>query len=82
MEKHSAQQWLDQYGDVWIKGDPEQTTPLFTKTASYRETPFDEAMVGQDAIRQYWQEGAADTQENVEFSSQVWAMDGDIAVAG
>ncbi|MEP3636729.1 MAG: nuclear transport factor 2 family protein [Paracoccaceae bacterium] len=82
MEKREIQQWLDQYGDAWIKGNPEQIIPLFTKTASYRETPFDQAMVGQDAIRRYWQGGAADAQENVEFSSEVWAVDGDTAVAG
>lgn len=82
MEKREIQQWLDQYGAAWIKGDPRKIVSLFTETASYRETPFDEAMVGHDAIRRYWQEGAADAQENVEFSSQVWAVDGETAIAG
>ena len=82
MNKIEIQSWLDAYGDAWEKGDPEQIAPLFTETASYRETPFDEAMDGTDAIRRYWQEGAADSQENVEFSSQVWAVDAETAVAG
>ncbi|WP_166433986.1 nuclear transport factor 2 family protein [Roseovarius spongiae] len=82
MEKRDIQQWLDHYGEAWIKGDPEQITTLFTETASYRETPFDDALIGRDAIKSYWQEGAADAQENVEFSSQVWAVDSATAVAG
>lgn len=82
MEKRDIEQWLNQYGDAWIKGDPELIAPLFTETASYRETPFDEAMIGREAIKRYWQEGAADAQENVEFSSQVWAVDAETAVAG
>ena len=82
MDKRDIQQWLDNYGEAWIKGDPEKVVPLFTETASYRETPFDEAMIGQDAIKQYWQKGAADAQDNVEFSSQVWAVDAETAVAG
>lgn len=82
MDKQDVQHWLDRYGDAWTKGDPEKIVPLFTETASYRETPFDEAMRGREAIKRYWQEGAADAQEHVEFSSQVWAVDGDTAVAG
>ncbi len=47
-----------------------------------RKTPFDDAMIGREAIKNYWQEGAADAQENVKFSSQVWAFDAISAVAG
>lgn len=82
MNKIEIQGWLDAYGDAWENGDPEQIAPMFTETARYRETPFDEPMHGRDAIKVYWQEGAADAQENVEFSSRVWAVDADTAVAG
>ncbi len=82
MDKIEIQGWLDGYGAAWENGDPEQIAPMFTETASYRETPFDEPMLGRDAIKAYWQEGAADAQENLEFSSQVWAVDADTAVAG
>lgn len=39
-------------------------------------------MKGSDAIADYWQEGAVDAQENVKFSSLVWAINGMTAVAG
>ena len=47
---------------------------LFSETASYRETPLDAPMRGRREIREYWQNNAADAQEDVEFASQVWAV--------
>ncbi|MEM7068152.1 MAG: nuclear transport factor 2 family protein [Pseudomonadota bacterium] len=82
MKKHDVQNWLDEYGKAWIDGDPEQIVKLFVDGASYRETPFDESMKGLEEIRQYWQDGAADAQEDVKFASQVWAIDDYVAIAG
>ncbi len=82
MNKLLIQQWLDLYGAAWERGDPDELVCLFSQTAVYRETPFDDPMVGSAVIRQYWQEGAADAQENVKFTSQVWTVDGSKAVAG
>ncbi|MFP7672830.1 nuclear transport factor 2 family protein [Marivita sp. S0852] len=82
MDKQDIQDWLDQYGQAWVEGDPQQIVGLFTNDATYQETPFVEAMVGHAAIKKYWQEGASDAQEDVEFTSKVWAVDGDTAVAG
>ncbi len=76
-----VQIWLDAYGKAWIEGDPDKLVTLFTDDALYQETPFDEPMVGKEAIRAYWQEGAADAQEDVSFSSKVWALDDMYAVA-
>ena len=42
----------------------------------------DEPVRGRREIQEYWQHGAADAQENVEFASQVWAVDNDTAIAG
>ena len=38
---------------------------LFTVDGTYHEMPFDEPMFGADAIRQYWTEGAKDSQESI-----------------
>ncbi len=82
MQKPAIQNWLDRYGQAWVDGDPDQITALFDENASYGETPFDHSMVGLRAIRQYWQEGAADSQRDVVFSSELWAVDGTVAIAG
>ena len=73
MIEQDVQNWLNEYGRAWVDGDPDRVVTLFSNTATYRETPFDEPMRGRREIREYWQNGAADAQENVEFASQVWA---------
>lgn len=82
MTEQEVQNWLDEYGWAWVNGDPDQVVALFSDTAVYRETPFVDPMRGRHEIREYWQSGAADAQENVEFASQVWAVKNDAAIAG
>ena len=82
MTEDDVQDWLDEYGRAWINGDPDHVVTLFSDTATYRETPFGDPMRGRDEIREYWQNGAAETQEDVEFASQVWAIKDDTAIAG
>ena len=82
MTEQHVQDWLDEYGRAWVDGDPDRVVALFSATAIYRETPFDDAMRGLHAIREYWQSGAADAQKYVEFASQVWAVTHDTAIAG
>ena len=82
MTKQDVQKWLDEYGRAWVNGDPDLVVTLFSDTATYRETPFENPMRGRHEIREYWQSNAADAQENVEFASQVWAVRYDTAIAG
>ena len=82
MTDQDVQDWLDAYGRAWVDGDPDQIVALFSDTAVYRETPFDDPMRGRQEIREYWQNGAADALENIEFASQVWAVRNDTAIAG
>ena len=82
MTEQDVHDWLAEYGRAWVDGDPGRVVMLFSDTATYRETPFDKPMRGRREIREYWQKGAADAQENVEFMSQVWAVVDDTAIAG
>ncbi|MXY15081.1 MAG: nuclear transport factor 2 family protein [Proteobacteria bacterium] len=82
MTEQDVQDWLDAYGQAWVEGDADQAAALFSDIATYRETPFDDAMRGRGEIREYWQKNAADAQIDVEFSSQVWAVNDDTAIAG
>jgi len=73
--------WLHRYGEAWIAGDPQAALKLFTDDAAYYETPFEPPMVGSDAIRRYWTEGAQDSQRNVTFAAQPIGFGGDTAYA-
>ena len=82
MTEQDVQRWLDEYGHAWVDGDPGLVVRLFSDTATYRETPFDDPMKGRAEIREYWQTNAVDAQEDVEFASQIWAVRNDTAIAG
>jgi len=76
----SFQLWLDAYGRAWEQGDAAAVVALFGPDTAYYETPFDPPMLGRDAIRDYWQAGAADAQRDVVFAYTILSA-GDPAVA-
>lgn len=73
--------WLDAYGEAWIEGNPTQIVGLFDADARYHVTPFDEPLVGHEAIRRYWEAGPRDAHQYVRFSHDVIAVAGEIGVA-
>lgn len=82
MTVEEAKHWLHAYGQAWVEGDPSAVVRLFHPDAEYRETPFSEVMRGSEEIRRYWQEGAADSQEDVTFSYDIWSVSGNEVHAG
>lgn len=51
-------EWLESYGRASAENDAAASSELFTLDARYYESPFDEPMVGREAIFQYWSKGA------------------------
>jgi uncharacterized protein (TIGR02246 family) len=72
--------WLAKYERAWETRDADQAAQLFTETATYRETPFDEPMTGRAAIESYWTSVTAD-QRAIDFESDVIAVQGNVGVA-
>ena len=56
-------EWIRRYKTAWEEADEEAVAALFTEGASYRSQIFREAMVGRDAIRDYWRRGAGTQRE-------------------
>lgn len=73
--------WLRRYGEAWIDRDPAAAVRLFTDDAAYHETPFDPPMLGSEAIRRYWADGAQASQRDVTFSAQAVGVDAQIGYA-
>lgn len=69
MELDDFRQWLDRYGKAWVGGDPEAAVQLFSAAAAYHELPFEAPMVGTEAIRRYWTDGAKNGQADVRFEA-------------
>ena len=67
---HEFENWLGEYGAAWQPGNAQAAIELFTDDAKYYESPFDDPMIGKDAIRRYWSEGAGESQKDVRFSHE------------
>jgi hypothetical protein len=65
--------WLERYGQAWIKRDPKAAVELFAPDARYYETPFDAPLVGLAGIWQYWQQ-VPQSQESISFQATPLAI--------
>jgi uncharacterized protein (TIGR02246 family) len=72
--------WLASYGKAWETRDADLAARIFSPDATYHEMPFDAPKAGRAAIREYWAGVTAD-QRDVQFESDVIAVDGNAGVA-
>lgn len=72
--------WLDSYGDAWESRDADSAANLFSEQSSYRVTPYEEAHLGPDGVREYWA-GVTENQRNVRFESQPLSISGNTGIA-
>jgi hypothetical protein len=54
MTPDDVQSWLDRYVQAWRSYDREQIKALFSLDASYKYHPWDEPLMGADAIADDW----------------------------
>jgi ketosteroid isomerase-like protein len=76
----TAGELLETFGRAWQTFDGDLIVSLFTEDAEYHEDPFGSPMVGHNAIRAYWLDGASTT-EQVEFTAERHWMSGDVVLA-
>jgi hypothetical protein len=88
MDNVSAQAWLDRYVAAWLTYDPAAIGDLFSADVTYRYHPYDEPVVGRDAVVASWL-GADDSADastrdapgTYDASYTPYAIDGDAVVA-
>jgi hypothetical protein len=83
MKKLKIQQfaeWLDTYGRASKENDPQASADLFSLDARYYETPFDEPLIGRDAIYQYWSQGARALKDK-ENSYEIFSVKDNLGIA-
>ena len=51
----TVQQWVDEYADAWRERDAEEAAALFREDSSYRSHPLQEAHLGSEGVRSYWE---------------------------
>ena len=54
MNRDSAQAWLDSYVAAWLSYDESDIRALFAEEIAYRYHPYDEPIVGREAVVASW----------------------------
>lgn len=75
----TAGELLELFGRAWQTFDGDLIVSLFTEDAEYHEDPFGSPMVGHNAIRAYWLDGA-NTTGQVEFTVERHWVSGDVVL--
>lgn len=73
-------EWIEMYGKASKENDARASSELFAMDARYYETPFDEPMVGHEAIYQYWLKGAK-TLKDKESCYEILAIKENLGIA-
>jgi ketosteroid isomerase-like protein len=88
MDRSLAQAWLDRYVAAWTSYDADAIGALFADDVAYRYHPYDEPVVGRDAVVASWlgdsSSDSASTRDEpgtFEATYSPVAVDGDTVVA-
>lgn len=83
MTREDVQRWLDRYIEAWRANEPGPIRSLFTDDVVYRWRPYDSypAAHGIDAVIEAWLGETRDEPEAWVAAYEVYAVDGDRAVA-
>ena len=54
MDHAAAQDWLDRYVAAWLTYEPDLIADLFAEDVAYRYHPYDEPVLGRDAVVSSW----------------------------
>lgn len=71
---------LEAFGRAWETFDGDLITSLFSEDGEYHHDPFLAPLVGHNAIRAYWLDGARTT-DQVEFTAERHWVSGDTVLA-
>jgi hypothetical protein len=88
VDRDAAQDWLDRYVAAWLSYEPEAIGALFSDDVAYRYHPYDEPIVGRDAVVASWlgesetdDASSRDAPGTYEAAYSPVAVDGDVVVA-
>jgi ketosteroid isomerase-like protein len=72
--------WLADYEAAWRAPGTEGLAEIFAADATYRQAPYEEPVVGLDAIRRMWDEERDGPDETFTMATDIVAVDGPTAV--
>jgi len=88
VDRTDAQAWLDRYVAAWLSYDADDIASLFTEDVLYRYHPYDDPIVGREAVVASWlgeanSDGASTRDAPGTYAAQYEpvAVDGEVVVA-
>jgi uncharacterized protein (TIGR02246 family) len=81
MTRDEVDAWIARYELAWRSPGTENLLQLFTEDAVYLQSPYGDPVVGLEEIAAMWDRERAGPHEVFDMKSEVFAMDGDRAVA-
>lgn len=88
MDHQNARDWLDRYVEAWMSYDPDDISRLFSENVAYRYHPYDEPILGRDAVVASWLGESASPDSSTRDAPGTYdaeyspvAVDGDTVVA-
>lgn len=73
-------EWLAAYSRAAAEDDPDASAALFADDARYFESPFDEPLIGHEAIYRYWAAGARDLTDR-QATHEILAVRDNVGIA-
>jgi len=79
-DRATVSRWLAGYEAAWRAPGTEDLAGLFTSEATYLQSPYDQPVVGLDAIGRMWEEEREGPDEVFTLAMEILAVDGPVAV--
>jgi ketosteroid isomerase-like protein len=80
MERPAVERWVEGYERAWRSPGTDALAELFTPDVFYRVSPWAERLPGLDQLAAFWEAGRDGPDEEFTMTSEVVAVDGDVAV--
>ena len=81
MTGDEVEDWIRRYERAWRSPGTDALRELFTEDATYLQSPYEDPVIGLEEIGAMWEREREGPDEVFEMSSEVFAVDGDRAVA-
>jgi ketosteroid isomerase-like protein len=81
MDHAAVDTWIAGYEQAWRSPGVERLADLFAADASYVASPWRSPIEGLDAIGRFWEAGRERPDEQFDMTSEVLAVEDDVAVA-
>ena len=79
-DQATVRRWLAAYEAAWQAPGTQGLAEMFTEDASYRQSPYQEPVIGLAAIRGMWDEERDGPDEVFTLATDILAVDGPTAV--